>query len=313
MLLAIIVSLFFSLAVFGTELKYTKNRPFEKKSKIVVTTFFAPGTPYETNLQPIVSPNKAAYAAHNGYDYIDAFEHEDICEIYQHHQKIHPFTASHYFKLRLIVYLMEKYGYEWILWSDGDAIFLNFNQSLEQHFDTDYDVIFPSSGATGKWKAIINTGHFLIRNTNWSFKFFHQAYALSFFDCWDYQEGKPALNGWLKLCSGRGRPLWNDQRVLQYFISYTPFEQYGKHFKHVPMADFNSEFPNYWQRDLVVHFPGRSINVKEKLCTLFVQKADHADGTVNWEEFPELKGRSDTERKIVESEYNILNCAEGWK
>ena len=311
--LVLFVSCTFAMEQKAQSHKYTKDNPFEKKSNVVITTFFAPGTPYEKILQPIVSPNKAAYAAHNGYDYIDAFEHEDICEIYRNHQKIHPFTASHYFKLRLIVYLMEKYGYEWILWSDGDAIFLNFNQRLEQHFDSAFDVIFPSSGPTGKWKAIINTGHFLIRNTQWSFKFFHQAYALSFIDCWDYLEGKPALNGWLKLCSGRGKPLWNDQRILQYFISYTPFEHYGKHFKHVPMNDFNSEFPNYWQGDLVVHFPGKSINDKEKFCRLFVQKANTENGSVNWEEFPQLKGRSDSERRIVQSEYDILNSAEGWK
>ena len=305
MLLAIILTLFF-LAAFGIELKYTKDKPFEKKSNIVVTTFFAPGTLYETNLQPIVSPNKAAYAAHNGYDYIDAFEHEDICEIYAYHQKVHPSEASHFFKLRLIVYLMEKYGYEWILWSDGDAIFLNFSHRIEQHFDTDYDVIFPTESADGKFKAVINTGHFIVRNTDWSHRFFYQAYSRSFIDCWDYYEGKPALNGWLVLCRGRHLPKWNDQTILQYSISYAPWEEFGMHFKHVCICAFNSQFPTYCQGDLVVHFPGEKFEFKEKNLKLFVEEANHNDGTIDWEKFPLLKG-IDPSEKCQQSVFDEMN------
>lgn len=264
---------------------------FVPKSKICLISYFAPGTAYETQLKPLVSPNKKQYAEARGYDYIDAFDLPEIVDLYSEHKKMHNSNASHYFKLRLIPYILDKYNYEWIMWCDGDAVFFNFKRGIEEYLDADYDIIYSSALPTKeKWIKVINTGHFIVKNSDWSKKFFYEAYALSFINCWEYLGGKPPINGWLNICHSRTRYLFADQRVLQYYVTYAPEELYGCHFKHYGFRDFNAEFPEYRDGDIVVHFPGRPMHQKKSLIKMFIENADFAGGGhIDQTKFPELK------------------------
>lgn len=274
----------------------TRNS-FVKQSNIALVTYFAPGTSYEARLEPMVSANKRAYAAANGYDFINAFEFDDIKKDYEEHLIMHYSPASHYFKLRLIPYLFRKYNYEWIMWCDGDAIFLNHSKKIEPYLDTNYDIILTSDPpANQKWFKVINTGNFFVKNSPWTIKFFYQAYGLSFANCMEYFEHRPIINGWLNICESRERHLLADQRVLQYYISYAPHELYGCHFKLVHFYNFNSEFPNYLPGDVVVHFPGRPMSDKVRLIKAMLESCDHSNGNVNFTKAPELKPNYDAIR-----------------
>lgn len=184
---------------------------------------------------------------------------------------------------------MERYNYDWIMWTDGDAIFYNFQERLEQFLDPNFDVIYASSDPfEDRWRGIINTGHFFVKCSNWACRFFHEAYALSFINCWTYMEGKAPVNDWLNMCKSS---ILADQRILQFYVTYMPEELYGCHFKHQSMRDFDSEFPEYQHGDLVIHFPGRKMEEKVVLLKAFVANSDPNGGFIDWEKFPALKGQ----------------------
>ena len=269
---------------------YTNKRPFIKQSPIAIVTFSDPRTEHCKLLSPITTPNKAQYASFHSYDFINAFEHEDIQTDYIEHSIIHSYSAPHYYKLRLLAYLLRKYKYKWIMWSDTDALFLNFSKKITKHLDDRFDFVFTTNPpGQSKWQKIINTGHFLVKNSNWSIKFLYQAYALSFIDGWDYLEGKAPLNGWLKMCVKRGDCIWHDQRILQYYISYLPNELYGCHFKYVHFFNFNSEFPQYLPGDMVLHFPGQPNHLRVRWMKQILENCDHSTGTIDYKKVPEVK------------------------
>lgn len=286
---------------------YTGKNSFKKQSNIAIVTYFAPGTQYESILEPIVIENKRTYAKTNGYDFINVFDHEDLILDYKEHGNIHFFKASHYYKLRLIPLLLRKYEYQWIMWSDGDAIFLNHSLKLEPHLDNNYDLIFTSNSPNAqKWSQIINTGHFFVKNSPWSIKFMYQAYGLSFANCFEYLEGKAPINGWLNMCESREKFLLADQRILQYYVSYTPRNVYGCHFKHLPFHKFNSEFPWYQEGDLVVHFPGRPVDDKAKLIKLMIQSCHYGNGSIDYKKAPQLQPDKRA-RRVGDEEFDAMN------
>jgi len=67
-------------------------------------------------------------------------------------------------KPNLILELMEDKNYDIIFWMDTDSVFTNFDTKIESLIDTKNDFYF--SGDTN----IINAGHFIFRNTEWSKK-----------------------------------------------------------------------------------------------------------------------------------------------
>ena len=66
---------------------------------------------------------------------------------------------------------MSTLNAEWFFWYDTDSIIMNPNIYLEDFIEEDYNLIL-SSEAEG-----MNTGHFLIRNCEWSKNLLNKTYA----------------------------------------------------------------------------------------------------------------------------------------
>ncbi len=80
-------------------------------------------------------------------------------------------------KIRLLEILLHEYPeYEWIFYIDSDAIFNNHNIRLENIIDKykNYNLIMGSDKPMGG--KLINTGTILVKNCDWSKKFFTQWY-----------------------------------------------------------------------------------------------------------------------------------------
>ena len=91
--------------------------------------------------------NHKNYCKYNNYDYIIRNNPETN-------------RSAHWEKIDLLIKVINKYDI--VFWMDTDSVFLNFNIKIEELIPENTDFIF--SGDTN----IINTGHFIFRNTEWS-------------------------------------------------------------------------------------------------------------------------------------------------
>jgi hypothetical protein len=93
----------------------------------------------------ISAPNKRAYAAKHGYDYLLS------------HELLDPARPASWNKLRLI----QRYiaGFDWLFWNDTDTLILNDQIKLESLTLP----LFPLVVGSDDWG--INCGNFLVQNT----------------------------------------------------------------------------------------------------------------------------------------------------
>jgi hypothetical protein len=68
-----------------------------------------------------------------------------------------------------VILLGLQRGYDYVFWMDGDSFFMNMDISLMKFVDLDMDLV-----ATGDHNDIVNTGHLLFRNSDWSHKFMEE-------------------------------------------------------------------------------------------------------------------------------------------
>jgi hypothetical protein len=109
-----------------------------------------------TSLAAISTPNKRRYAQRHGYDYL---EQKGILDISR------PPAWS---KIRAL--LRHLADYDWIFWTDADSLIMNPALRLESFLDPGYDMVV-SADPSG-----LNTGHFLLRRSDWSFSFLEATY-----------------------------------------------------------------------------------------------------------------------------------------
>jgi hypothetical protein len=106
--------------------------------------------------------NIKSYAAHWGYDHIDATKSVQIAM-----SSLRRYDGDHSF-IRSFAVLRFLSQYDWIFWHDANSLFLNFSKSLDDHIDDHFDIILPASPCEkGEIdpEYSINTDHFLIRNS----------------------------------------------------------------------------------------------------------------------------------------------------
>jgi hypothetical protein len=96
--------------------------------------------------------NKTIYAEKHGYD------------IFNYLGTLNKFKNIHWSKLIAIKKHLKDY--DWIFWSDSDALITNLEIKLENLIDDNYNLII-----TRDCLGNINSGNFLIRNSSWSKKF----------------------------------------------------------------------------------------------------------------------------------------------
>lgn len=216
--------------------------------------------------------NMHSYATRHNYTLIDAATHPQFQTEWQANQN--QGKAIHYMKFFALSLYMNEY--DWIMWADADAIFLNFNQTIAHYTDNDYDMILTSAPPTDKkWFKIINGGHMLFRNTPWLRDWLEKIYKIGMTPC--KASSKGPLNGWLSTCNS-GSYWLSDQGAMMQYFEENPEE--ACHVKYTNFRAFNSEYPWYENGDMIVHFPGKSTKERTQLINLFYEKADFSNGVV---------------------------------
>jgi Protein of unknown function, DUF273 len=192
-----------------------------KNKKMAIITFFSRDAGSQA-LKQLTFGNFQEYANRHGYDAIDAMENPFIYALFLDHMK--KFNVTHYFKFHVMAYYVPNY--EWILWADGDSIFLNQGISMEDLIDTNYDAIFTiNRKEEPSWSLIINAGHYLLRNAPWTHQMLREAIYMSEHRCDEFlymvpEHKPPVLNTWIHLCGSDGGYWLSDQGILQWLILY---------------------------------------------------------------------------------------------
>ncbi|KAJ3070122.1 hypothetical protein HDU98_006840 [Podochytrium sp. JEL0797] len=240
----------------------------------VALVTFAQGESAES-VARITIPNKQRYADIHGYDFFNYGERIA--------GNIHK-TSIYFTKFASILSLFD-HGYDFVIWSDSDAIFLNHSQSMQEFLDPQYDLIVPTAEPdNAKFKGVVNLGHFIFKNSAWSRAYIHRFLALADLAACTPLDGKNLMNGWLEICDPANGRFWLDDQGLMLWT----FDKWGRdvdcHVKRVSFYHFDSEFPWFHEGDLVVHLPGRPsqdrIRIFEDMLAithLKTGKMDHKD------------------------------------
>ena len=252
-----------------------------RPAKIGIITFFSKDAGSQA-LKELTFGNFQEYAGRHGYDAIDALENPFIEALFIDYTK--KFSVTHFFKFHVMAYYLSRY--DWILWADGDSIFLNQGIKIEDVVDENYDSIFTiNTKEEPTWSLIINAGHYFLRNAPWTHRFLQEAIYMSQHRCQEFLylvpgHRPPLLNNWIQLCGADGGYWLADQGVLQLLILYKG-QDYRCHMKFVGFREFNSEFPWYEEGDFIVHFPGRSLQERQKLVPIFLRNVNKDTGLLN--------------------------------
>lgn len=149
---------------------------------------------------------------------------------------------------KVIYCLKHLKEHDWIFWSDADAMITNFNFKIENIIDENFDIIV-SNDIGG-----MNTGSFLIKNSEWSFNFLKQLYIL-----------RELFEKGISFSSNQ-RNQFTDQDAMVYLFKNN-WENTQQHFKFINKRIFNSyamTSVDDWQiGDFILHMPGTA-NRKEK-------------------------------------------------
>lgn len=167
--------------------------------------------------------NKKRYAQKNSYD---VFLYNEVLDI----------NHGRYFN-KVVAIQKHLSDYDWLFWLDSDALIMNDNIKLEHLIDENYDFI-----TTRDCLLNINSGDFLIKNSEWSKKFLI-----------DWLNSKGAVVD--------GVPADNGALLKLYKES----EESRKHFKIIPLRMLSS-FPacplfykidgQYRKGDFIIHAAG---------------------------------------------------------
>ncbi|KAJ3060166.1 hypothetical protein HDU99_006048, partial [Rhizoclosmatium hyalinum] len=226
-------------------------------------------------------PNKIAYASYHDYTFHD----------YTDRRKLWPKAQfSGYFdKFKAILDLLHQNTYDWVFWTDTDSIFLNRTLSLTEFLDPRYDIILPTTEPSNPHFAkVINSGHFLVRNSAWSRGYLTRLLAVTGTgkNCTPIPDLN-VVNGWLPICDSDGEYWQYDQGALMW-----SFQKWGRdvqcHVKSVGSRHLASEWPWYDEGDLIVeyslfriHLPGREATQRVLLFTDLMEITDLRTGNLN--------------------------------
>jgi hypothetical protein len=274
---------------YKVHFKYSRlpGRP-KTKPKIAIVTYFTSDN-YGTDLRKLTWSNKQKFAAERGYDIYDANAVPSIAQkIAESREKMHNFFFFKYLAMYELLQGGEATGgkvYDYIIWSDADAIYLNWGKRYEDIIDERFDIIV----ATGppdhpQWGNIVNCGSLIVRNSEFGLQFLDDVLHMSKNHCGEFlletPEAGTAINGWLQVCNPDGGYWLSDQGIVQALFTFKNPE-YRCHFKKTWFRAFNSEFPWYADGDMVVHFPGRGIEERKKLIKAFEKYTNFRNGKID--------------------------------
>lgn len=197
-------------------------------------------------------PSKRAYAARHGYDFLfrDDFD----------------YTKTPLGFERVEMVLEHQSSYDWMFYTDADAMIMNPDIRIEDLVDDAYDLIVSHNYHVGS-HVEVNNGVMLVKNTEWSHTFFR----------WMHQPVYHAHN-------------WLSQKAI---MDAFALGQGAVHIKLTPFRFFNSfwhsAFPkdNWQPGDFVLHAAGGGNAWRKRLFTeLAPQVAAGGPITIKTEQAP---------------------------
>lgn len=257
--------------------------------RIAIVTHFS-NDAYGQELRRITWANKKKYAEKRGYDIYDAESNPQIkAKIIASKEKMHNFYYFKYIAMQEVLAggdATKGKQYDWVVWQDADSLFLNYGKKYEDIIDDRFDVIVtagPPDNPT--WKGVVNAGSFIVKNSDFGATFLEDVIQMSQNHCGEfiieYPDAGTPVNGWLHTCNPDGGYWLSDQGILIALYTFKGPE-YKCHFKKTWFRAFSSEFPWYGPGDLVVHFPGRSMDDRRKLIKAFTKFTDFRTGNVEY-------------------------------
>lgn len=227
--------------------------------KVLILTGYDSNKSYQ-EVGPLSAQNKYEYAMKNGYSFLCYRSYESYDR------------PPSWFKIPLILSLMESY--DWIFWSDADSIVTNFNIKVEEIIEKKYErkkTVFLSPAISPvevnlpdlKEQNYIITqddyspcmGEFMIRNCEWSKKFFLE------------------INNQTQFIND---PIW-ENRAQDYLMFHN--SKILEYCKFIPKKEMNAFYKNAkgedldWQQgDFVCHFPATEPERRLRYTKELIQK-----------------------------------------
>jgi hypothetical protein len=179
-------------------------------------------------LAHLSSPNKRAYCARHGHEFIERTSGFDAAR--------HPVWG----KIKFLRELLPRF--DWLFWSDADSLILRPEVPLESFLPGEAEAADMVIGLEDMGVGIfhINAGQFFVRNGKWAMKFLADWYAQEHFEA-------DALR---------------EQRALIHLIESRDL---SRRVWLVPQRRFNAYPINYREGDFLLHFPDLPIAEKLRL------------------------------------------------
>ncbi|KAI8611614.1 hypothetical protein BC830DRAFT_1171738 [Chytriomyces sp. MP71] len=237
-------------------------------SRLAIITF-ASGKDAAT-VGAITLPNKQEYAEHHGYTFLNLGNRSDL---------IGNKYALYFIKFKVMLEVLDQ-GYDWVMWTDVDSVFMNFSVPVLDFADPAFDLILPVAEPSNKlFRKVPNTGHFILKNSDWSRVYLKKMLLLgSLPTC----EMFPLVNDWIPACDGIR--YWTGEQGIVLWM----YQKYGRDMecrtKFVSFHHFNSEWPWYNEGDLTIHLPGRTAEQRLLMFDALLAVTDIATGKMNRED-----------------------------
>lgn len=207
---------------------------FENKSKIAVCSL------YTSKIESF-----ATHTTINFQDYCDRNNYDFICS----NASLDLDRPLQWSKIKILQQNLKDY--EWLMWIDADAAIMNKDIKIESIIDNNYNIIIAREDCRDK--IIINTGVFLIKNTEWSKNF---------------------LTSWYNL-KGFIRKGWYDQSAfIHLYNSKIDIKNNVKIIKQKLINSFNDSFT---KGDFIIHFPGNANKNLLKQLSYYDKDSNNVD------------------------------------
>lgn len=211
---------------------------------LAIVTCYAGDSQY---LQSLTWENKRMYAAAHQYEIVDA-------TALANRLSLSP-TTQLFAKIAILIQILPHY--EWVFWSDADALFLNHSAPLLTHLDARFDAIIPAGPPWNKrWRYVFNTGHMFLRKRQWVLEMLHDVWALRGSYCNRTVNDSVVFNQWLDVCEQdvcepgtvchpQRCCVMGEQSAMMVVLARRA--QWRQRVKLVGLRDFNSLFP-FWDQ-----------------------------------------------------------------
>lgn len=191
--------------------------------KIALVTLFTP------DIQSYALPsleNRRRYCRKHGYTLVHREDKLDD-------------RAPQWSKIPLL--MEELRNFDWVFWSDIDALVMNHEKPITDFIDERFDLII--SGRPPKPK--ISTGEFVIRNCPWSSEFL------------------------TRVNSGNPTHYWHEQQAM--ISLYEKDIRVRERMTILPFGSFSKRINTYVKGDFIIHFPAMSTTDRTRLVGEYLQ------------------------------------------